>query len=238
MFRCAYLANTVISNQKGVIINSTLNSQGRPTGAIVDWFDHLATLIAAEYDMDFQISWDVNYLTLDSVFQSVVSGTSDAACGRFEPSVAYDNEAAAEELSYLQCPTYVDLPLVWVRKNANVKSWSEFIAKVDSEKWKLCATPEGSTSLCSGILNQYTKTKPGCVQTISSTAAFNKLLASNGCDAVFGSSPSQAVLSQNSVVSFSNPAIVSQGTYMREEDISAPKPAVLNLAVLAVAKLL
>jgi len=237
-FRCAFPSNTVISSTKGVIINSTLNNKGKPTGAVVDWFDYLATLIAAEYKISFQITWDTSYVSEEGVIEAVRSGNADAACGRFEPSLTYKTDAAASHLSFIQCPTYLTRPLVWVRKNANVFSWNELVGKVDNQKWKLCATPEESTYLCSNILNQYSTTNPGCTTTLSTTSAFSKLLNENGCDAVYGSTPSQDILDDHSLNSFPNPAILAKGTYMRDEDVTAQIPANLNVAVLNIPKLL
>jgi len=226
VFRCMYNANALILSTSGqVIINTTLDASGRPSGAIVDWFDLLAQSIQEQYDLpSYDIVWDVSQADSQQIFEAVSKGLADAACGRFAAGSALTTpEVARDSLySFMYCPTYLDVPLVWVRKNAATNSWAQLVNNVDKLGWTVCvpSTPGGGAEqICSAILDQSSTTGAQCVG--NNAEAFDLLLSNTGCDAVYGSAPTNPA-TRSKLNSFNGPVVDTQGSFFRPADLVTP----------------
>jgi len=224
VFRCMYNANTLILSTSGqVIINTTLNSAGKPSGAVVDWFDQLAASVGAQYNIkNYQVVWDVSLSESDLILQAVGAGLADAACGRFAPGTSVTSLAVSRDslYSFMYCPTYLDLPLVWVRKNAATNSWAHLVNNVDTLGWVICVPSTaggGAEQTCTAILDQTSTTGAKCVGGYGA-GAFDLLLTNTGCDAVYGSAPTSTTTRQ-SLHFFPGPVIDTQGSYFRPTDL-------------------
>ena len=232
-----YNANTLIlSTNGGVIINTTLDNSGRPSGAIVDWFDLLASSIKTQYGLQtYDVEWDVSLTESDLILEAVGSGMADAACGRFSAGTAVTTPNVARDslYSFMYCPTYFDLPLVWVRKNAATTSWKQLVNNVDKLGWVVCvpSTPGGGAEqTCTAILDQSSTTDPQCYG--YNAEAFDMLLSNTGCDAVYGSAPENPA-SRKNLNHFPGPAIDVQGSFFRPADLvtsTIPK-TIINVRV-------
>ena len=248
VFRCGYVNNlfhaTFPSGQ--VLIDSTTRDadasgteqqqqqqqqqQPQPTGAIVDWWNELASEVGRVHDRpDLRVEWvlaDTSQEILDGVYYREI----DAACGDWSPDGVWldpDGDFVARALGFAvsHCATFLEENISFVRADLEITSFRELLAalafdpttsgtqsRLSDRELTVCtgSSPGGGTEQsCTNIFGQYIPRLQCKGLANEAPAAFD----AGECDVLYGHGGSEEITTNYTTIM--NPVVYSASTMFR-----------------------